>query len=153
MRVAIVDPKVNKVINVVEFTSIPTGDVPGFPKGFRAFASETAGPGDDMVSEGVFEREPVPPLSGAELEAAIKTECRRRIYAFVDQIAQVNLAAAAAGDVLTGEQMTTYRAGLAWIAAMRTKCSDLISGSDQTFAENRHWPDPDPAVIVLAQQF
>lgn len=153
MKAAIVDPMTNKVVNVVEFTAIPTGDVPGFPKGFRAFASETAGPGDDMVSDGVFERVPTPPLSGAELNVAIKMECQRRIYAVVDQIAQVNLAAAAAGGVLTAERMGVYRAGLAWIASMRAKCGDLIAASDQTFTEDSHWPAPAASIVALADAF
>jgi len=83
----------------------------------------------------------------------VKAECQRRIYAVVDQIAQVNLAAAAAGLVLTEEQMAVYRAGLAWIASMRTVCGSLIAASDRTFSDDRHWPAPDASIVALAEAF
>lgn len=88
-----------------------------------------------------------------ELPASIKAECQRRIYAVVDQIAQVNLAAAAAGGVLTSDQMTVYRAGLAWIASMRAVCGQLVTNKDEAFKDDRPWPDPDPTIIALADQF
>lgn len=88
-----------------------------------------------------------------ELASMVKAECQRRIYAVVDQVAQVNLAAAAAGGVLTAEQMTVYRAGLAWIAAMRAACGTLIAASDQAFAEDRHWPTPEASIVTLADAF
>ena len=90
---------------------------------------------------------------GQALTTAIKAECQRRIYAVVDQIAQVNLAAAAAGGVFSDPQMTVYRAGLAWIASMRAVCGQLVTNNDEAFKEDRHWPDPGPTIIALANQY
>lgn len=73
--------------------------------------------------------------------AARKADCRRRIFAVADETAQMNLAAAAAAGVLEEEQMTVYRAGLAWIHAMRAACAD------------GHWPEPPAEVVALAARF
>lgn len=89
----------------------------------------------------------------SDLALATKAECQRRIYAVVDQIAQVNLAAAAAGGVLTSKQMTDYRAGLIWIASMRAACGTLIARNDLTFVEDEHWPEPAATIVTLATAF
>lgn len=81
----------------------------------------------------------------AQQEAAIrearKAECRTRIFAVVDQTAQMNLAAAAAAGALTEAQMGVYRAGLSWIHAMRAAQVD------------GNWPDVPPGVQELADAF
>jgi hypothetical protein len=74
--------------------------------------------------------------------AARKADCRVRIHAVADQIAQINLAAAAAAGALDEGQMALYRAGLGWIEAMRAACA---SGAD--------WPDVPPGVADLAAAF
>jgi hypothetical protein len=74
--------------------------------------------------------------------AARKAECRMHIHAVADQIAQINLAAAAAAGALSGDQMAVYRAGLAWVDAMRAACA---SGAD--------WPDLPAGVADLAARF
>jgi len=84
---------------------------------------------------------------------AVKAECQRRIYAVVDQIAQVNLAAAAAGSLLDESQMAVYRSGLSWVASMRAACGTLIGNSDQTFTEDKHWPVPAASILALADAF
>lgn len=73
--------------------------------------------------------------------AARKADCRARIFAVVDQTAQMNLAAAAAAGALTEEQMTVYRSGLSWIHAMRAACAEET------------WPDLPPGVAALAAQY
>ncbi|MCB1410477.1 MAG: hypothetical protein KDK22_13625 [Rhodobacteraceae bacterium] len=85
----------------------------------------------------------------AKAEAAVaaardarKAECRMRIHAVADQIAQINLAAAAAAGALSGDQMAVYRAGLAWVEAMRAACA---SGAD--------WPGLPAGVADLAARF
>ena len=87
--------------------------------------------------------------AGAKAEAARaaalvarKADCRMRIHAVADQIAQINLAAAAAAGALSADQMQVYRAGLAWVDAMRAACA---SGAD--------WPDLPAGVASLAAQF
>lgn len=108
----------------------------------------TVGPGELAALLAVVNKP-----KGEALAGAIKAECQRRIYSVVDQIAQVNLAAAAAGGVFAPEQMTVYRVGLAWIASMRAACGQLVVNKDETFEEDRHWPDPGPTIIALADQF
>lgn len=80
-------------------------------------------------------------VAAAALEAR-KAECRARIFAVADSIAQINLAAAAAAGALSAEQMATYRAGLAWVDAMRAACT---SGDD--------WPAVPAGVAELAAHF
>jgi|GEM_PF-2994469 len=87
------------------------------------------------------------------LSPAIKAECRRRILAVVNETAQINLAAAAAGDSLSPADLVTYKAGLDWIAAMRTKCRDLIVAGDDTYKADDHWPVPSQEIIALAAAF
>ena len=72
---------------------------------------------------------------------ARKAECRTRIFAVVDQTAQMNLAAAAAAGALTEAQMGVYRAGLSWIHAMRAAQVD------------GNWPDVPAGVQELADAF
>lgn len=74
-------------------------------------------------------------------QAARKADCRRRIFAVMDEAAQMNLAAAAAAGTLEEEQMAIYRAGLAWIHAMRAACAD------------GNWPEPPAEVVALASRF
>lgn len=110
-------------------------------------------PGNARFESGSFVIASPVALDAGDLGLVIKAECQRRIYAVVDRIAQVNLAAAAAGGVLTTQQMTLYRSGLAWIASMRSVCATLIAASDRTFAEDRHWPEPSAEIITLANEF
>lgn len=70
-----------------------------------------------------------------------KAECRMRIFAVCDEIAQINLAAAASAGLLDAAQMQTYRAGLTWIQAMRAACAD------------GNWPETPPDVRELAALF
>ena len=77
----------------------------------------------------------------AELAAQRKAECRARIFAVVDQTAQMNLAAAAGAGSLDEAQMAVYRAGLAWIHGMRAAKAD------------GNWPDVPPGVAELAAAF
>ncbi len=72
---------------------------------------------------------------------ARRIDCRTRIFAVCDEIAQINLASAASAGLFNAEQMEVYRAGLAWIDAMRTAC---VSGD---------WPDPPAQVVELASRF
>lgn len=81
-----------------------------------------------------------------------RTECARRIGAVVNQTAQMNLAAAAAGGLLPAADAATYRAGLAWIAAMRGTWRGLVEGG-QDVGDDRHWPAPPPPVVDLGRRF
>lgn len=87
----------------------------------------------------------------ARTEAA-RAACARRIGAVVNQTAQMNLAAAAAGGLLAAADAATYRAGLAWIAAMRAAWRGLAdSGRDPD--DDGNWPAPPAAVVDLGRRF
>lgn len=80
-------------------------------------------------------------MAAAEALAARKAECRARIVAVCDQIAQINLAAAAAAGALTPKDAETHRALLAWVDAMRAACA------------TGDWPDVPAGVAELAAKF
>ncbi|MBD3764470.1 MAG: hypothetical protein IE927_06960, partial [Rhodobacterales bacterium] len=75
--------------------------------------------------------------------AAQKAECRARILAVVDETAQLNLTAAAAAGFLSAEDMATYLAGVAWIAAMRAAWPTVPAA----------WPAPPAGLTALAARF
>jgi hypothetical protein len=79
-----------------------------------------------------------------------KAECRRRIFAVVDEMAQINLAAAAGAGLLSDAQRGAYIAGLGWITQMRGAWPDLVdSGAD--LADDANWPAvPDGAAALVA---
>lgn len=83
----------------------------------------------------------------------IKGECRIRIRAALNDAAQINLSASAGAGLLSKEQLQTYKAGLAWISAMRAKCADLVKSGEPNFREDRHWPKCPDAVLALAKDF
>jgi len=70
-----------------------------------------------------------------------KDECRSRIFAVVDQITQMNLAATAAAGGFTTEEMDTYRIGLQWIHDMQA----AVTTGD--------WPVVPAGVEELAARF
>lgn len=91
-------------------------------------------------------------ITDRRLEQA-KAECRNRIFAVADEIAQVNLAAAAAGGLLTPEQMTVYRSGLVWIHQMRANCAALAGDHGSDIPSDASWPDIPAGVAKLAAAF
>jgi hypothetical protein len=79
--------------------------------------------------------------SAAAILTARKSDCRDRIFAVADSIAQINLAAAASAGLLDTAQMAIYRAGLEWINNMRTASA------------TGNWPDVPSGVAALAAQY
>ncbi len=77
----------------------------------------------------------------ADLLSARKSDCRARIFAIAGATTQINLAAAAAAGLLDADQMATYRAGLAWVEAMRAACATGI------------WPEVPAGVAELAATY
>lgn len=79
-----------------------------------------------------------------------KAECRRRIFAVVDEMAQINLAAAAGAGLLSGAQHGAYISGLGWIQLMRTTWPALVeAGAD--LSDDANWPAvPDGAAALVA---
>jgi hypothetical protein len=79
-----------------------------------------------------------------------RAECRRRIFAVVDEMAQINLAAAAGAGLLSGAQHAAYISGLGWIQLMRTTWPALVeAGAD--LSDDANWPAvPDGAAALVA---
>jgi hypothetical protein len=79
-----------------------------------------------------------------------RLECRRRIFEVVDEMAQINLAAAAGAGLLTEEQRAAYISGLGWITQMRGTWPDLVdTGAD--LSDDANWPAvPDGAAALVA---
>ena len=109
----------------------------------------------DTYANDKFTRKQVarPVLSGAELAEAIKAECQRRIFSVIDASAQQRLQNKYARGKLTTAEIATFEAGDDWIDAMVTKCRTLVAAADQTFREDRHWPNPSADIPALAAKF
>lgn len=83
---------------------------------------------------------------------AARAECARRIVALAPPSTQINLAAAAAGGLLSKEEAAAYRAALVWIGAMRGTWAGLAeAGLDP--ADPRHWPAPPEGLAALVQRY
>jgi hypothetical protein len=107
----------------------------------------------DMTPEEIAAITPTPEDLLAMRQDQAKAECRRRILDLVDETAQINLAAAAAAEVLTAEQLTTYKAGLAWIMSLRSTWPTLAADADADLYDDANWPQPTQAMRDLAAAF
>jgi hypothetical protein len=139
MRYAIVENGV--VVNVAESAE---------PINSNWVASATAQKG--WSYDGSVFSPPGPPSLDARQDIA-RAECKRRILDLVDETAQINLAAAAAAEVLTAEQLTTYKAGLAWIMSLRATWPTLAADADADIYDDANWPQPTQAMRDLAAAF
>lgn len=109
----------------------------------------------DTYADGNFTRRHVARsiLGDGELAEAIKGECQRRIFKVIDASAQQRLQNKYARGTLNTVEISTFEAGDDWIDAMVTKCRALVASADRTFVEDRHWPDPSPAIEALAAKY
>lgn len=88
----------------------------------------------------------------AARQASARAECARRIAALAPPSTQINLAAAAAGGLLTEDEAAAHRAALVWIAAMRATWPRLAeAGLDP--ADPRHWPAPPDGLAALVLRY
>ena len=85
--------------------------------------------------------------------ARVKTVCRRRIFAVIDEIAQINLAAAVAADQLPEDRLETYRLGLDLVKAMRDACQPLVADPSQDPERDDCWPPVPAGVAEMAAQY
>ncbi len=85
--------------------------------------------------------------------AGVREEVARRILAQASLETQINLVSAATTDMLTEEQMTAYRAGLAWITQVRATGATLVANDDQNYADDANWPDIPADAAELAARF
>ena len=89
----------------------------------------------------------------AARRAAASAECTRRIDAVCDPYARENLAGAAIAGLLTEDEMTTYRAGVEWIGAMRAAWAVLVADPAADLAADAGWPAVPAGVAELAARF
>jgi hypothetical protein len=84
------------------------------------------------------------------LNVEARAECRRRIFAVVDEMAQINLAAASAAGLLSEAQRGAYISGLGWIQLMRGTWPGLVdTGGD--LSDDANWPVvPDEAAALVS---
>lgn len=87
------------------------------------------------------------------LELPIKQECGRRIYAIASQNTQMNMTAACAAGAMSEADRAAYALALAWVSAMRARCSELIANADAAYALDSKWPVCQPSVVALAQSY
>jgi hypothetical protein len=83
---------------------------------------------------------------------AVKAECARRIFAVASGNTQMNLTAAAAAGVMSEADAQTNRDQIAWVAAMRARCTDHIANGTP-YLTDAAWPAPSAAVLALAAKF
>lgn len=107
----------------------------------------------DMTPEEIAALVPTPEEVLADRQSQARAECRQRILDVVDETAQINLAAAAAADLLTAEQSTTYVAGLQWIMSLRDTWQTLANDLNADIYDDANWPQPTQAMRDLADAF
>lgn len=113
----------------------------------------------NILRDGVtveVEAETVWPVVVATVEDRLQlasSECQRRILDVADSIAQMNMASAAAANMLTADQMTAYQSGLQWIAQMRGTWRGLAADTSKDIAGDANWPTCPTAVVALSAGF
>lgn len=92
-------------------------------------------------------------LNATRRRDMVKAECRRRIFTVVDEVAQINLAAAAAADRLEPADLAIYGGGLDWVGGMRAACLPLIADPGLDPGDDANWPSVPEGVAALVAQF
>lgn len=81
-----------------------------------------------------------------------KAECSRRIYAVVPIHTQMNFAHALAAGLLSGQDLTDYQAGFAWINSMRAAWKTMEADGDDPF-DDASWPAVPAALPALVSRY
>lgn len=102
--------------------------------------------------EALFPDKPDEEIIAERLQKASE-ECRKRIFAVVNDTAQKNMTAFAAAGLFTPEQMQVYKSGLMWVAQMRGTWRDLANDRRKNIEADSNWPSPPPDLIELSKQF
>lgn len=87
------------------------------------------------------------------LAPAIKAECARRIYAVVSDNTQKNMMSNAIAGNFTADDVSAWRAGVAWINAMRAVWPALAAAGDETYRDDAHWPPCPAEAMALAARW
>lgn len=82
-----------------------------------------------------------------------KAACKVRIFNVADEIAQINLAAAAGAGLFTPAELLTYRTGLQWVEDMRQNCGTLALNHDMVISSDKSWPVVPAGVAELAERY
>ncbi len=100
---------------------------------------------------------PAPRAQAAFAPGFVKAMCAQRILAVADEVAQRNMASAAAagwpGEADAEAAQAAFVAGVEWVAAMRAVCATLIAEEDATYGLNSHWPPCPAEAAALAARF
>ncbi|MFS8181401.1 hypothetical protein ACMG4P_07540 [Pseudovibrio denitrificans] len=124
-------------------------------RSYRNFSAE------DALAAGVPQAVVDEALKGVCLKA-IKAECRKRIYAQASAETQMNMATAAAAiagkaaedrSADEAKLLTSTKAALDWVGAMRAKVVELAEDPDINFTLDASWPECPPEVVALTEQF
>ncbi|KZK83614.1 hypothetical protein PsAD13_02665 [Pseudovibrio sp. Ad13] len=124
----------------------------------RSYRNFTA---EDALVAGVPQATIDEAQQGARL-TTIKAECRKRIYARASAETQMNMATAAAaiaGKAVVDRSadevtlLTSTKAALDWVGAMRSKCLELAEDPGTDFTQDASWPECPPEVVALTEQF
>ncbi len=114
-----------------------------------------------LLAEGV-PQETVADAIATERLKTIKAECRKRIYAQASAETQMNMATAAAavaGNAAfdrSAEEvalLTSTKAALDWVGAMRARVVALADDPEADFTLDASWPECPPELAVLTEQF
>lgn len=87
------------------------------------------------------------------LTGLIKAECKKRIYAVANEVTQVNIAAAAATDLLSAEDLATFKSALGWVDAMRANVATLVDADEGDYENDNKWPAVPAGVAELAAKY
>jgi len=83
----------------------------------------------------------------------VKEECGRRIFEVASANTQMNLAAAAATDLLSTGELAAFKASLGWVAQMRANVVTLVAAGDEDYAKDSKWPKLPSGVQDLADKY
>lgn len=115
----------------------------------------------ELLAAGV-PQESIDEALAAERLAAIKAECRRRIYSVASAETQMNMATASAAiagktaATRTDKEKATLagvQASLAWVQAMKAAVVTLASDPALDPADDASWPDCPANVLAVVEQF
>lgn len=124
-------------------------DTPPAPAPWFAPMSTVAFDGQKVVETVFYSNTP----NMAVVADLIKTECARRIYTYASDNAQKNMLANVVAGTITGGDLVTYKAGVAWIVEMQAACRAMIMNVDADYRSDVKWPPLPDGVLALTQRF
>lgn len=105
--------------------------------------------GNSYTLTNIYSQTPNPTI----VANAILGECARRIYAVASDNCQKNMLANMISGNITGTDVDTYKASVAWISSMQAAARTMAANADPNFAQDAKWPTCPPEVIALAAKY